>query len=117
MVSGNKAFERKSAAESITAVLQDDPPELSGTGRQIPPDFDRVIAHCVEKKPEDRFQSARDLAFALRTISTTTGTMQAVAPASRRRAARTFLWPSLTALLLVVVALIWLWTTRSTAIS
>src|SRR5579864_6693360 len=46
MVSGKKAFGRKSAAESITAVLKEDPPELAGSGRQVPPDVDRVITHC-----------------------------------------------------------------------
>jgi TolB-like protein/Tfp pilus assembly protein PilF len=87
MVSGVKAFARKTAAESVSATLQDDPPDLLDTGAQIPPDFDRIISHCLEKKPEERFQSARDLAFALRTISTSTGIPQsspaATAPASR----------------------------------
>ena len=56
MVAGQKAFARKTAAESISAILNEDPVELAGSGKQVPPDFDRIIAHCVEKKPEDRFQ-------------------------------------------------------------
>src|SRR2546426_2827737 len=78
MVAGQKAFARKTAAESISAILNEDPAELAGGGKQVPPDFDRIIAHCLEKKPEDRFQSARDLAFALRTISSTSGVFQPV---------------------------------------
>ncbi|MCU1273721.1 MAG: serine/threonine protein kinase, partial [Bryobacterales bacterium] len=58
MVAGKKAFERKTAAESISAILNEAPPELAGSGRQVPPDFVRNVAHCVEKKPEERFQSA-----------------------------------------------------------
>src|SRR6476661_10754713 len=76
MVAGKKAFDRKTAAESISAILNDDAAELAGSGRQVPPDFDRIVAHCLEKKPDQRFQSARDLAFALRTISSTTGVFQ-----------------------------------------
>lgn len=89
MVSGVKAFARKTPAESISATLHDDPPDLVDRGVQVPPDFDRIISHCLEKKPEERFQSARDLAFALRTISTSTGIPQsspaatATAPPSR----------------------------------
>src|SRR5260370_9931742 len=48
MVAGQKAFARNTAAESISAILNEDPAELAGSGRQVPPDFDRIIAHCVE---------------------------------------------------------------------
>ena len=115
MVSGQKAFGRKSAAESITAVLREDPPELAGSGRQVPPDFDRVVAHCVEKKPEERFQSARDLAFALRTISSTTGAFRPVVEAPRQRF-RTAGWVTAAVALLVAGVLLWLWAGRSSGI-
>ena len=115
MVSGQKAFARKSAAESITALLREDPPELAGSGRQVPPDFDRVIAHCVEKRAGERFQSARDLAFALRTISSTTGAFRPVAGAPKHRF-HTATWVAGGVALLLVGVVLWLWSGRSTGI-
>ena len=74
MVSGNRAFKRDTTAETMTAILKEDPPELIESGRQIPPALDRIVRHCLEKTPEQRFQSARDLAFDLESITTLTGT-------------------------------------------
>jgi eukaryotic-like serine/threonine-protein kinase len=110
MVSGQKAFGRKSAAESITAVLKEDPPELAGSGRQVPPDVDRVITHCVEKRPEERFQSARDLAFALRTIASTTGTFQAVAKTPEQKWRTPIRVAGVLVVLLLGAVFFWLWT-------
>ena len=116
MAAGQRAFARKTPAESISAVLKEDPPELAGSGKQIPADFDRIVAHCVEKKPEDRFQSARDLAFALTTISSTTTAFHApaVRPKPRMRPA---IWIAAVSLaLLLSGVLFWLWTQRSNTI-
>ena len=115
MASGQKAFARKSAAESITAVLREHPPELAGSGQQVPPDFDRVVAHCVEKRPEERFQSAQDLAFALRTISSTTGAFRPAAAAPKYRF-RTASWAAAGVALLLLAVAFWLWNGRSRAI-
>ena len=111
MVSGQKAFGRKSAAESITAVLKEDPPDLAESGRQVPPDVDRVITHCIEKRPEERFQSARDLAFALRTIASTTGAVQAVEVPQHK--SRTAMWVTGVAVLVLGALFFWLWTGQS----
>ncbi len=81
MVSGQRAFRGDTAADTTTAILKDDPPELSTTGRKVPPGFERIIRHCLEKNPEERFQSAQDIAFALESlseISTTTATAPTV---------------------------------------
>ncbi len=116
MVSGQKVFARKTAAESISAVLNEEPAELAGSGKQVPPDFDRIVAHCVEKKPEQRFQAARDVAFALRTIASTSGVFQPVAQRPKPRFHRAT-WIALAGVaLLAVAALLWFWTQRSTAI-
>jgi len=112
MVSGQKAFGRKSAAESITAVLKEDPPELAGSGRQVPTDVDRVITHCVEKRPEERFQSARDLAFALRTIASTTGVFPAVAKAPQGKRHKA-IWAAGAAMVLLGLFFFWLLTGQS----
>jgi Tol biopolymer transport system component len=72
MLSGKRAFHGESAVETMNAILKDDPPELSQTNQQIVPGLERVVDHCLEKNPEERFQSARDLAFALEALSGST---------------------------------------------
>ena len=113
MASGQKAFSRKSPAESITAVLKENPPELSASGRQVPTDFDRIIGHCLEKRPGERFQSARDLAFALRTISSTTGVFRAEPRPKFRPRIPT--WMIGVVALVFAVLVVWLWTQRAHA--
>jgi hypothetical protein len=65
MLTGERTFHRGSAIETMSAILKEEPPELSTPGREISPGLERVVRHCLEKNPEERFQSARDLAFAL----------------------------------------------------
>jgi serine/threonine protein kinase len=69
MLSGQRAFRRETSAETMTAILKEDPPELSGSGKAIPPAMERIVRRCLEKKPLQRFQSARDLAFNLDGLS------------------------------------------------
>jgi eukaryotic-like serine/threonine-protein kinase len=69
MLSGRRAFRRDTPAETMTAVLREDPPELSGATHPVSPALDRIIRRCLEKNPEQRFQSARDLSFALGALS------------------------------------------------
>ena len=91
MLSGSRAFHRETAAETMSAILREEPPELSATNRNVPPGLDRVVRHCLEKNPEERFHSAHDLAFDLRALSdastpvlsSASGRVAAV-PASRR---------------------------------
>ena len=71
MLSGVRAFRRDTPAETMTAVLKDDPPELSDPGRLVSPALERIVRRCLEKNPEQRFQSARDLSFALGALSGT----------------------------------------------
>ena len=69
MVSGQRAFSGRTAADRASAILKDDPPDLRSSGRNVPVGLDRIVRHCLEKSPEQRFQSARDLAFHLETAS------------------------------------------------
>ena len=69
MLSGVRAFRRDSAVETMNAILKDDPPDLSGTGRGISPGLARIVRRCLEKRPGDRFHSAHDLALALEAVS------------------------------------------------
>ena len=63
MISGQRAFQGDSAIEAMNAILKEDPPPLADAS------FDRLIRHCMEKNPEERLQSARDLKFYLDTLS------------------------------------------------
>jgi len=69
MLSGRRAFHGDSAAETMAAIAKEDPPELSAATPGISPALDGVVRHCLEKSPGERFQSARDLAFALQSVS------------------------------------------------
>src|SRR5688572_18345598 len=68
--------------DTMTAVLRDDLPPLTESGQRVPYDLDRIIQRCVEKKPAARFQSARDLAFALRSL-TASGDVDVIKPPRR----------------------------------
>ncbi|MBA2705989.1 MAG: serine/threonine-protein kinase, partial [Blastocatellia bacterium] len=107
MLTGRRAFRRDSAVETLNAILKEDPPELSESNSPINPALERVVLHCLEKSPEQRFQSARDVAFALEALSglsssrttTTTLTLPAERPKNRER-----LW--ITAVVLLSLALL-----------
>jgi serine/threonine protein kinase len=72
MVTGCRAFKGESTAETMHAILKEDPADLTST-QSLPPALDRVIGHCLEKRPEQRFQTAHDLGFALDALSALSG--------------------------------------------
>jgi eukaryotic-like serine/threonine-protein kinase len=76
MLSGQRAFRRDTAAETMTAILKEDLPEITELNRSISPALDRIVRHCLEKNPDQRFQSARDLAFDLESLSGASSTAQ-----------------------------------------
>ena len=78
MLSGRRAFHGESSAETMSAILKEDPPDLSDTSKAVSPALERLINHCLEKNPEARFHSARDLVFALEGLSGSTVTSQPV---------------------------------------
>ena len=83
MLAGQRAFRGDSAADTMSAILKEDPPEISVTNANVPPGIERIVRHCLEKNPEQRFQSARDLAFDLEALSGVSGTsLSAAASAS-----------------------------------
>jgi eukaryotic-like serine/threonine-protein kinase len=102
MLSGRRAFDGSSSADTMSAILKEDPAELSGEHLRVPLTVERIVRRCLEKEPSQRFQSARDLAFALEAVegsSSSSGTTIALEPAP---APRRFLAPLLIALLSVV---------------
>ena len=72
MLAGKRAFCGDSPAETMSAILREDPTELSETNKTISPALERLVHHCLEKNPAERFYSARDLAFALESLSGST---------------------------------------------
>ncbi len=82
MLSGKRAFHGDSAADTMSAILKEEPPELVETNRNVSPALERVVRHCLEKNPAERFQSARDVAFNLEALtdvsSSTRGGLRAV---------------------------------------
>ncbi len=73
MLSGRRAFRADTAADTMSAILKEDPPGLLDMNPQVPVALERIVAHCLEKNPEERFQSARDVAFGLETLSSASG--------------------------------------------
>jgi Tol biopolymer transport system component len=97
MLSGRRAFHGDSPADTMSAILREDPPEITGTGHAIPPALERIVRHCLEKNSEERFQSAIDLAFDLESITglSGSGTVALAGPdtlARPSRIARVGLW-------------------------
>src|SRR5438874_701373 len=94
MLSGRRAFHGESAAEMMSAILKEDPSDLSETNHNVSPALERLVNHCLEKNPESRFHSASDLAFALEAISgaspVSSQTMRTMASLSSRQRIRKF---------------------------
>jgi Tol biopolymer transport system component len=87
MISGKRAFHGESPADTMSSILHSEPAELAETNRNVPPALERIVHHCLEKTPEERFHSAHDVAFALETVthvSSTTVPARTVTSASRR---------------------------------
>ena len=101
MVSGKRAFRRDTVPETMTAVLKEDPPDLAESTPGVSPALDRIVRRCLEKNPEQRFQSAKDLSFALGSLSGSESSSAAkvVAGAPRHRTA---VWKAVAIVLAVV---------------
>jgi serine/threonine protein kinase/Tol biopolymer transport system component len=82
MLSGRRAFHGESAAETMSAILKEDPPELSDTNKTVSPALERLVNHCLEKNSEARFHSARDVAFALEALSGSSVASETTTPQS-----------------------------------
>ena len=106
MLSGRRAFHGESPAETMSAILKEDPAELSNANKSVSPAVERLVNHCLEKNPESRFHSASDLAFALEAMSsssTSTQTVDIAAFKQRRMTRREMIFGSIA--LVAVVAL------------
>ncbi len=87
MLARRRAFVGETTSEIQTAILREEPPELATIDSRIPPALDRIARRCLEKRPEDRFESARDVAFALEAVGSTGAPATVDAVRRRRRVA------------------------------
>jgi eukaryotic-like serine/threonine-protein kinase len=117
MLSARRAFSAASSVETMNAILKEEPPDLGRSTPDLPPGLERIVHHCLEKSPDERFQSARDLGFQLEALSAITagsipGAATAVAPspAAPRRGllgARVLLWPAVVVCALIAAVAWW----------
>jgi eukaryotic-like serine/threonine-protein kinase len=105
MLTGRRAFRGETQVDTMTAVLLEDPPQINLEQSGVPPSFQRIVRHCLEKEPENRFQSARDLGFALDTLSSASGG-RATRLGGSRRQAKLVPWTVAAVLLMATVLLL-----------
>ena len=85
MISGKRAFHRETSADTMSAILKEDPADLSETNRNVSPALERIVQHCLEKNPEQRFHSASDIAFDLEHLTGVSGNSARVTAVSAVR--------------------------------
>ena len=97
MLSGERAFQGATPADTMSAILKENPPELSTRVQNLPPSLGQIVHRCLEKDPADRFQSARDLAFNLELLTRSDTGSNAVAIAPPPASVRSWKLPTLVA--------------------
>jgi serine/threonine protein kinase/WD40 repeat protein len=113
MVTGQRAFKKATSADTMAAVLNEDPVAVSQFVPNVPPGLQRVIQRCLSKDPGQRFQHASDLAFALEAISDAPGTsVRTLVEEPRPSAKRKVMWVSLIAFVVLAFGFIAYWLTR-----
>ena len=105
MLAGRRAFRGETEVDTMTAVLREEPPSTNLESASIPLAYQEIVRHCVEKEPENRFQSAKDLAFALQTLSGSSPVRTLNLPDSKRPKRIALPW-LIAALMAAVVALL-----------
>ena len=91
LLSGKRAFSGPTAADTMSSIMKEEPPELSESGRNISPALDHIVKHCLEKDRDNRFQTAKDVAFNLSEQSSqpstgvSSGAQIAPAPTGKRK--------------------------------
>jgi len=106
MVTGKRGFKRATSADTMSAILREEPEPISQIVPGVPPGLERVISHCLEKMAEQRFQSASDLAFALEALSDpAVAALGSASPGGERT--RRLLWAVAAAVLLTAAVLAW----------
>src|ERR1700730_2654347 len=105
MMAGRRAFRGETEVDTITSVLREEPAGANLEESAVPPGYQDIVKHCLEKEPENRFQSAKDLAFALQTLSASSPLRVARFRKTNGGTARALPW-TLVAVLAAAVALL-----------
>ena len=118
MISGKRAFHRETAADTMSAILKEDPADLSETNRNVSPALERIVQHCLEKNPEQRFHSASDIAFDLEHLTGVSGSSSRVTAvtASRPRSKLLAVIAGAAGLALVMLGIGW-WLGRGSGVT
>ena len=108
MIAGRRAFQGESAADTISAILREQPPAFAASGKQVPPDLELLIERCLRKNVGERSQSARELSFALQDVLRGS-TVGKASPRPQARGVRPAIWLAavLAAALLAAILLYW----------
>jgi len=110
MLTGKPAFRKATSAETMSAILNEDPRPVSQAAPNLPPGLEKIVNRCLDKNPEQRFQHASDLAFALDATSDSSGD---VVPAIQQKSAgKRWAWLALAAAVIVVAAAVSAWWMR-----
>ncbi|MFI5167045.1 MAG: protein kinase [Thermoanaerobaculales bacterium] len=107
MLSGRRAFVGESAADTMSAILHEEPRDFESTSLGFPGPVRHVVRRCLEKSPEDRFSSAHDLAFALEAAATDTSLPAAMPRVAARRVGRRWLAPAVVVVAAVAIGGLW----------
>jgi Tol biopolymer transport system component/tRNA A-37 threonylcarbamoyl transferase component Bud32 len=115
MLTGRQAFGRASRVATLTAVVHEDPPALSQTGRPVPREIERVVQRCLRKDPAERYQHMADLGIALQDLKedSESGRISGPGPAAApSHKPRRLLWAALGASVALAALGAWLWIGR-----
>jgi serine/threonine protein kinase len=108
MLSGRRAFHGETEVDTMTAVLREEPPNSNLEHAAIPALYQDIVHHCLEKEPENRFQSAKDLVFALQTVSGSLPVRIASSSAHKQSKSQTLPWVVAGLLALAAALAVWL---------
>jgi len=114
LLTGQRAFHKSTFADTMSAILNEDPPPISQIIPNVPPSLGRAVHRCLEKNVEQRFQSASDLAFALELSSGSGSPSNSATASAKSRTPWKWLCAAGIALVLVSGALLW-WNSRASA--
>lgn len=108
MVSGQRPFRRDTSIATMAAIMNDEPADLASARPDLAPALARIVHRCLEKAPDNRFQSARDLAFALSELAAGSSANRSPAggPVAARPLRKTWAWPAIAALLSVLLVVL-----------
>ncbi len=107
MLTGKPPFRKPTSAETMTAILNEDPPAVSQIALNIPPGLQRLLNRCLAKSPERRFQHASDLAFALEALSDSSSV--AVPAFSQTKSGRRWIWLTAGGVAVAIAAALVVW--------